>query len=134
MFHVLVIAMLGIGLNLADVQIDGDRLEHETSVDADVIEGLRNDGDVASIARPVNLHFVGTKSNLERLANDLQAGDWRVIEIYPYQESYAIDIRIEMTTDAQAIRQLTETSLRIEKAYEIRSDGWGTLATSARIQ
>ncbi|MBA8882033.1 ribonuclease E inhibitor RraB [Phyllobacterium myrsinacearum] len=118
------------GLNLVGVIIDPNRLQYETSVDADVIARLHKDGDVSTVIRPVDVDFVGTEDNLLRLARDLRSGEWTVVGIEPYQDSFSLHVRVNMNTEPASVRQLTETALRIEVAYNVRSDGWGTFTMS----
>jgi hypothetical protein len=117
---------------LASVTVDPVRLEAELAADAEVIASLKQNGDEASIVRPVDVRFVGQKSDLERLAQALSRG-WKIIQLIPIEGGmHALDTTHEQTTDVKVLRELTDTSLRIESVFNVRYDGWGTVATTGK--
>ena len=117
---------------LANVTVDPVRLEAELAADADVIASLKKNRDEASIVRPVDVRFVGQKSDLEKLAQAL-SGSWKVIQLVPTEGGmHALDTSHEQTTDVKVLRELTDTSLRIEAVFNVRYDGWGTVATTGK--
>ncbi len=118
---------------LANVKLDPVRLEAELAADADVIASLEKNHDDASIARPVDVRFVGQKSNLEKLASALSNGGWKIVQIIPADDGlHALDTSHEQTTEVGPLRELTETSLRIESVFNVRYDGWGTVAKTGK--
>ncbi|MBJ7445669.1 MAG: ribonuclease E inhibitor RraB [Sphingobium sp.] len=118
---------------LANVKLDPVRLEAELAADVDVIASLEKNRDDASIARPVDVRFVGQKSNLEKLASALSKGGWMIIQMIPAGDGlYALDTSHKQTTEGGPLRELTETSLRIESVFNVRYDGWGTVAKTGK--
>lgn len=111
--------------------IDATRVEAEMAADSDVLKSLERNGDVPTVKRPVDLRFVGQAGNIARLQNDIGTLGWRVVQRVPVDGGeIALDVQTEQTTDRAAIRELTETALRIEAKYGVRYDGWGTVATT----
>jgi len=110
--------------------IDPLRVEAELAADADVLRSLNENGDVPSIRRPVDVRFVGPTDNVGTLEKQIGALGWRVVQrVHLDDETEALDVQRDQTTDQPAIRQLTEAALQIELKYGVRYDGWGTVAT-----
>ena len=116
---------------LSDLPFDADRLAEELAADAEVVRALRDNGDVAEIIRPVDVHFVGEAEAIERLEEAAEALGWTIIDLVPEDDGYAtLSVQRQQTTTDEALRALTEDALRIEAAYAVSYDGWGTAAES----
>jgi Regulator of ribonuclease activity B len=104
-----------------------ERLEEELRADANVIRALRERGDIETIVRPVDVHFVGKTGKVAALCETVKQLGWRIFQ--PVQsdcEKVAIDIQRDQTTDVAALRQLTETALKIASDAGVEYDGWRT--------
>ena len=111
------------------LSIDPQRLEAELAADTDVLRSLRENGDVSSIARPIDVRFVGNAESVGSLEQQIGSLGWHVVQRVPLNDgSEALDVRRTQTTDLAAIRALTETALQIEARYGVHYDGWGTVA------
>jgi hypothetical protein len=116
---------------MSSPKIDPDRLAAELEADADVVYHLRENGDVASVIRPVDVRFVGQKAKLAKLGLELSSNGWRFIQIVDLGDGEsALDVRRDQTTEPASLRELTETALRIEITAGVEYDGWGTEAQS----
>ena len=116
---------------LSDLPFDADRLAEELAADAEVVRALRDNGDVAEIIRPVDVHFVGEAEAIERLEEAAEALGWTIIDLIPEDGGFAtLSVQRRQTTTDEALRALTEDALRIEAAYAVSYDGWGTAAES----
>lgn len=115
---------------LPPAPIDPQRVEAELAADADVLRSLKENGDISSIARPVDVRFVGPADNVGLLERRIGSLGWHVVQRVPLANgNEALDVQRKQTTDAAAIRKLTEAALAIEAQYGVRYDGWGTVAT-----
>jgi len=111
------------------ISIDPARLAEELAADHDVVRALRENGDLAEIVRPVDAHFEGDGKAMARIELAAEELGWRVVELVE-EEDGLLTLwlqRDQMTTD-DALRALTEDALRIEAAYGVTYDGWGTVA------
>jgi len=110
--------------------VDPQRVEKELAADADVLRSLRDNGDVPSIIRPVDVRFVGPAASMAKLEKQIGSMGWRTVQRVPLSDgSEALDVQRDQKTDAAAIRRLTEAALWIEGRYGVRYDGWGTVST-----
>jgi regulator of RNase E activity RraB len=117
--------------SVAEQKIDPDRLASELAADADVIASLRRNGDEPTIVRAVDVRFVGTESNVKKLLAAAPDMGWRFIQTVGQEDgTVAIDLQRNQSTETSALTALTKDALQIEAAFEVRYDGWGTLATS----
>lgn len=109
---------------------DPQRVEKELAADADVLRSLRDNGDVPGISRPVDVRFIGAAASIAALENRIGSLGWRVVQRVPTgDDSEALDVQRDQTTEPAEIRRLTEAALAIESRYGVRYDGWGTVAT-----
>src|ERR1700683_1501732 len=107
--------------------IDAARLASELAADADVIRSLRENGDIQSVVRPVDVRFVGDETKISNLRQKIEMAGWRIIQVVHLEDGEAaLDVRRDQTTDAVALRELTETALQIEAISSVHYDGWGT--------
>lgn len=109
--------------------IDPARIEAEVAADADVIRSLKENGDVPTITRPIDIRFVGEAAAVAKLEADAGPLGLRVVQKTFDAQETALDVQKDQTTDPVAIRRLTEAALQIEAQYGVRYDGWGTVAT-----
>lgn len=115
---------------LSTAQIDPARINAELAADADVLRSLKENGDIPTIKRPVDVRFVGEPSAVTKLEADISSLGWRVAQKIAIDAAeVALDVQTDQTTDPAAIRKLTEMALRIEARYGVLYDGWGTVAT-----
>ncbi len=115
-------------------QVDRERLEEECAADADVLASLKENGDVSSIARPLDVSFLGTREALDRLAGSASEFGFSVLEVEESEEGeLSLFLECNQTTDAAAIRALTEKCLQIEIMFEVEYDGWGCVAQTGNI-
>jgi hypothetical protein len=122
--------------NVREVEVIGDidisRFEAELAADADVIRSLQKNGDMPERIRRVDVRFVGSSSAISRLASEIPAAGWQVVQIVrTTADLEALDVWRNQTTESAAIRDLTIAALRLEAAYDVRYDGWGTIASTA---
>ena len=111
--------------------MDPERLEAEWAADADVLRSLKENGDVPTIVRPVDVRFVGSADNISALEKQIVSLGWRVVQRAPLDDgTEGLDVQRDQTTDHAAIRQLTEAALQIEVQYGVQYDGWGAEATT----
>lgn len=109
--------------------IDPARVEAELAADADVIRSLRENGDDPRVVRPVDVHFLGGREPILRLADAAESLGWSVAQVMDCDDGgLAIDLCRDQTTDEAAVRQLTFDALVIEQTYGLSYDGWGTMA------
>ncbi|USI72937.1 hypothetical protein [Sphingomonas morindae] len=52
-------------------EIDPNRLAAELAADADVVRSLRDNGDVSSVIRPVDVRLTGSRENVRCLADGI---------------------------------------------------------------
>ena len=114
--------------------VDQGRFEQEWAADLDVLSNLARNGDVASVARTVDVSFVGTKALLDPLVDGAAAwgfefGQFEEVEDPEDGEDWRLDLDIVQSAEPEAIKALTRKCLEIETAYPgIRYDGWGCAA------
>jgi hypothetical protein len=111
------------------LKIEPERLAAELAADADVIRSLRENGDIPTIVRPVDVRFVGGRGQIEAFQTAIAGTDWQVLQVVALNEiDWACDVQREQTTDEATLRSLTEDALRLEAEWGVRYDGWGTVA------
>lgn len=116
---------------LSAMPFDPDRLAEELAADADVVRALRDNGDVAEIIRPVDAHFVGETGAIGRLEDEIESLGWTIVEVSPEEDGFVtLSVQRRQPATDDALRSLTEDALRIEAAYAVSYDGWGTVAES----
>lgn len=101
-------------------------METEFAGDADVLRSLRENGDVPSILRPVDVRFVGRAASVPTLETNIDSMGWRIVQRVPLADgSEPLDVQRDQKIDEEAIRRLIEAALEIEGRYGVRYDGWG---------
>jgi regulator of RNase E activity RraB len=107
-------------------------VEAEFASDADVLERLRENGDVPSIARLIDTRFFGEPTDLQMLSQAIGQRGWGVIQFVDLEDGgYALDVQRVQTAEAPAIRELTLEALALEREFDVEYDGWGCVAQTA---
>ncbi len=108
------------------IAIDPARLAAEIAADAEILAELAENGDIASIVRPIDLHFKGSQDAIEALVEASDGLGLSFIEFGEYEDGdIAADFTIESTTEADAMAALAKRALEIEIAHDVEFDGWG---------
>lgn len=111
--------------DIAAVALDPDVLAETLALDAEVAASLRDSGDNPAAVRPVDVRFTGTADAIGMLGQDAAELGWDAVQTETLQDgSLALDLQREQTTDDDALRDLSETALRIEAAYGVLYEGW----------
>lgn len=132
MNSLIALALLLAPADVAAVALDPDVLAETLALDAEVAASLRESGDDPAAVRPVDVRFTGTPDAVGLLEQD--AGDlgWVAVQTEPLEDgSLALDLQREQSADDDALRELTETALRIEAAYGVLYEGWSAPAVPA---
>ena len=117
------------GATMSKTSVDPARLAEELAADEEVIAALRDNGDVATLVRPVDVHFEGDEEAISRLEDEAEELGWTVVEVAEEEDGlFTLWIQREQTTTDAALRGLTEEALRLEADYGLSYDGWGTVA------
>ncbi|MEZ0133243.1 MULTISPECIES: ribonuclease E inhibitor RraB [Novosphingobium] len=110
--------------------IDPACVEAELAADGDVLRSLNENGDKPFIIRPVDVRFTGSTQEIKALQKAISSLGWRIVQCVTIDTGEkALDVQRDQTTDRDAIRALTETALRLEAKFNVKYDGWGTVAT-----
>ncbi|WP_379062865.1 ribonuclease E inhibitor RraB [Mesorhizobium sp. UC22_110] len=123
-----------VGLVLATILdpigVDETLLKAERTADADVLSNLRRNGDCASAVRSIDLRFIGSKSGiLELSANSAKLGFTVVQSVQMPSGETAVDLSVQSDALPSTIDRLTVNALEIATRFNLRYDGWGTVAT-----
>lgn len=111
--------------------VDPEHLAAEIAADAEILKALTENGDVASLLRPIDLHFKGSPSRIEALAEASEELGLEFLEFGEYEDGdWAADFTLEGTTEPEAMAALTKRALEIELAYGVEYDGWGCAANT----
>ncbi len=114
-------------VTISGMEIDSQRLAETVSADAAVLRELRENGDVASVVRPVIVYFYGSAEAIERLEGNLGLLGWHLVNHLPSEDGpIGIAISRDQTTEPATIRLLSEAALRIEVDYDVAYEGWET--------
>jgi hypothetical protein len=114
--------------------VDDARLAAEWEADKAVLANLAANGDVARIARPVDVSFRGREQDFERvLTLSSQLG---FVEL-DREEDEAGDLFLFLEcvqpVDEASIRALTRKCLQIEILCGVEYDGWGCEAQAGGV-
>ena len=106
--------------------IDPARLAAEIAEDAEILAELAENGDIASLNRPIDLHFKGSQDRIEALVEAADELGLTFVEFGEYEDGdIAADFILQGTTEPAAMAALTRRALEIEIAYGVEYDGWG---------
>lgn len=109
--------------------VDPARLAAEIEADADVLAALAANGDIATIARPVDLHFKGRQELIVALGDDADELGFEFVQFNEHEDGeWSVDFTLSSTIAPQVLAKLTERALEIEAAYGVNYDGWGCVA------
>ena len=61
--------------------IDPEKLSAEIAADAEVLQALAENGDIATLVRPVDLHFKGSQEAIEAQANLVTGSTAQMMQI-----------------------------------------------------
>jgi regulator of RNase E activity RraB len=115
---------------LDPIGMDEVRLRAERAADADVLSSLHRNGDCAAAVRSIDLRFVGSASGTSELsARSADLGFTVIQSVQIPDGTTAIDLSVESDALPSTIDRLTVTALKIEARFNLRYDGWGTVAT-----
>ena len=107
-------------------QVDQARLDAEWAADKDVLASLAENGDVATIVRPVDVSFRGDDKALDRLEENAEELGFTVIEREEDEDGeISLFLGCEQAADEASIKALTLRCLQIETLYDVEYDGWG---------
>lgn len=119
-------------LNLPSV--DEARLAAEWEADKAVLANLAQNGDVARIARPVDVSFKGSEKDFERvLAIASQFGFVELDREEDEDGDQFLFLECVQPVDEQSIRALTKKCLQIEILCGVEYDGWGCEAQAGGV-
>lgn len=115
---------------LDPIRLDEARLKAERAADADVLSSLRRNGDCASAVRSIYLRFVGSTSGVSELSARSADLGFAVTQSAQMPDGEAaIDLSVQSDALPSTIDRLTVNALKIETRFNLRYDGWGTVAT-----
>jgi regulator of RNase E activity RraB len=114
---------------MSDTDYDLTRFNEEWAEDQNVLRNLAENGDDPSISRAVDVSFRGDIDALEALAEASPEYGFAILEWAPDEEDGpCLYLDRPQTVEAEAIKELTITCLRIERRFGVEYDGWGCMA------
>jgi hypothetical protein len=114
--------------------VDEARLAAEWEADKAVLANLAANGDVARIARPVDVSFRGSEKDFERLL--IIASQFGFVELDREEDEDGdlfLFLECVQPVDEQSIRALTRKCLQIEILCGVEYDGWGCEAQAGGV-
>ena len=115
-------------------QVDPARLAAEWDADKDVLANLAANGDKAHIRRPVDVSFMGSDKDFDRVLEI--ASQFGFVELDREQDEEGqlyLFLECEQAVDEQSIRALTLKCLQIEILCGVEYDGWGCEAETGSV-
>lgn len=115
-------------------QVDPARLAAEWEADRDVLANLAANGDKAHIRRPVDVSFMGSDKDFDRVLEI--ASQFGFVELDREQDedgALYLFLECEQAVDEQSIRALTLKCLQIEILCGVEYDGWGCEAETGAV-
>lgn len=117
---------------IPEAPIDLMKFAMEVAADSDVLAELAENGDIATLVRPIDVHFKGSEEAVQALRADAEALGFRFIGVGAYEDGdSALDLQFDGTTEADAMAALTRKVLEIEVSHGVEYDGWGCEAKTA---
>ncbi|PZU60955.1 MAG: hypothetical protein DI547_00445 [Sphingobium sp.] len=116
-------------------QVDEARLATEWKADRAVLANLAENGDVARIARPVDVSFRGSEQDFERVLG--LASQFGFVELDREEDEEGdlfLFLECVQPVDEASIRALTKKCLQIEILCGVEYDGWGCEARTGMVQ
>ncbi|TFU03822.1 ribonuclease E inhibitor RraB [Polymorphobacter arshaanensis] len=118
---------------IPEAPIDLMKFAMEIAADSDVLEDLAANGDIATLVRPIDVHFKGSEAAVQALRADVEALGFRFVGFGAYEDGdSAIDLQIDGTTQPDAMAALTRKALEIEVSHGVEYDGWGCEAKTGK--
>ena len=114
--------------------VDESRLAAEWEADKDVLANLAANGDVARIARPVDVSFRGSEQDFERVLTI--ASQFGMVELDREEDEEGdlfLFLECVQAVDEASIRALTRKCLQIEILCGVEYDGWGCEAQAGGV-
>ena len=114
--------------------VDEARLAAEWEADKDVLANLAAYGDVARIARPVDVSFRGSEQDFERVLTI--ASQFGMVELDREEDEEGdlfLFLECVQPVDEASIRALTKKCLQIEILCGVEYDGWGCEAQAGGV-
>ncbi|ETI64403.1 hypothetical protein C100_07910 [Sphingobium sp. C100] len=114
--------------------VDEARLAAEWEADRQVLANLAANGDVARIARPVDVSFRGSEQDFERVL--IIASQFGFVELDREEDEDGdlfLFLECVQPVDEQSIRALTRKCLQIEMMCGVEYDGWGCEAQTGGV-
>ncbi len=112
--------------------VDEARLAQEWEADKAVLANLKENGDIARIARPVDVSFRGSDKDFERVLTI--ASQFGFVELDREEDEDGdqyLFLECVQPVNEAAIRALTKKCLQIEILCGVEYHGWGCEARSA---
>ena len=114
--------------------VDEARLDAEWEADKAVLANLVANGDVARIARPVDVSFRGSENDFDRLLTI--ASQFGFVELDREEDEEGdlfLFLECVQPVDEASIRALTRKCLQIEILCGVEYDGWGCEAQTGAV-
>jgi regulator of RNase E activity RraB len=114
--------------------VDEARLAAEWEADRQVLANLAANGDVARIARPVDVSFRGSEQDFERVL--IIASQFGFVELDREEDEDGdlfLFLECEQAVDEASIKALTKKCLQIEILCGVEYDGWGCEARTGAV-
>ena len=114
--------------------VDEARLAAEWEADREVLANLAANGDVACIARPVDVSFRGSEQDFERVLTI--ASQFGFVELDREEDEEGdlfLFLECVQAVDEASIRALTKKCLQIEILCGVEYDGWGCEAQAGGV-
>ena len=108
--------------------VDEARLAAEWEADRQVLANLKRNGDVARLARPVDVSFRGSEKDFERVLTI--ASQFGFVEL---DRELFLFLECVQPVDEASIRALTRKCLQIEILCGVEYDGWGCEAQAGGV-
>lgn len=114
--------------------VDEARLAAEWEADKDVLANLAANGDVARIARAVDVSFRGSEKDFERVL--ILASQFGFVELDREEDEEGdlfLFLECFQPVDEVSIRALARKCLQIEILCGVEYDGWGCEAQAGGV-
>ncbi|MEK7342312.1 MAG: ribonuclease E inhibitor RraB [Pseudomonadota bacterium] len=114
--------------------VDEARLAAEWEADRQVLANLAANGDVARVARPVDVSFRGSEQDFERVLTI--ASQFGMVELDREEDEEGdlfLFLECVQPVDEASIRALAKKCLQIEILCGVEYDGWGCEAQTGAV-
>ena len=115
--------------------INPARLAEELEANEDVLMALAENGDIAALSRPIDVHFKGPQDQIEDLAEAAQSLGFRFVDFGEFEDGdWAADFQVDGPVTREALKALITRALEIEISHGVEFDGWGCAAETGTDQ